>query len=343
MVKILITGGCGFLGTNFVFYLLNFNAKHSVKILNLDILSYYSNTYLTRDIDNVYFFRKIDITNYKSIGKVFADFLPDIVVNFAAQTHVDRSFFDSADFINTNVIGVQNLFDLARKHRVKRFVHISTDEVFGAVDNDRYVVETSKNFNPTNPYSASKAGAELLLFALMKSFSYPTIVVRTNNNYGPFQFPEKLIPLSILFLIKNHKVPVYGDGKQRRRWLYVGDLCRGLQKLVFSNINEGVYHFGTKEELENIEVVRYICKLLQKKENCIRFVKDRPSHDRCYALNFSLTKKILGWEPKVSFKEGMYKTIEWYLGNMGWLDKIVQSSHYVKFIKKQYNIKINLR
>ncbi len=340
MMKILITGGCGFLGTNFVLHLLKFPKKRNIKIFNIDVLSYYSNTYLTKNLEDTYFFSRVDITNYKSLEKIFADFLPDIVINFAAQTHVDRSFFNSVDFIKTNIIGVQNLFNLAKKYRVKKFIHISTDEVFGEINNDRYVVESSKNFNPTNPYSASKAGAELLLFALMKSFSYPVVIVRTNNNYGPFQFPEKFIPLSILFLIKNHKIPIYGDGKQKRRWLYVGDLCNGLQKLVFSNLNSGVYHFGTKEELENIEVATYLCKLLKKNDNYIRLVKDRPSHDRCYALNFAATMKILNWEPQICFKEGIYKTVEWYLSNVEWLDKIAKSNHYVKFIKKQYNIEM---
>lgn len=340
MIKILITGGCGFLGTNFIFHLLNQCRTSKIKILNIDIVSYYSNTYLTESIGNTYFFQKIDITSYKSVGKVLREFLPNIVINFAAQTHVDRSFYDSMDFVRTNILGVQNLFELSRRYKVEKFIHISTDEVFGEVGNDKPPTESSKNFNPTNPYSASKASAEILLFALVKSFSYPAVIVRTNNNYGPFQFPEKLIPLSILFLIKNYKVPIYGDGKQRRRWLYVEDFCNGLSKIVFSKVDSEVYHFGTDIELENIEVVKSISKLLKKGEDCIRFIKDRPSHDRCYALDFEETKKILKWHPRTSFERGLNRTVKWYLNNIEWLEKIVKSHSYVKFIKKHYNIDI---
>lgn len=338
MIKILITGGCGFLGTNFILHLLNLKKKPRFRILNIDILSYYSNTYLARNIKDCYFFQKGDITQQRTLEKMFKEFLPTITINFAAQTHVDRSFFDTDNFIKTNILGVHNLFILSRKYGVKKFIHISTDEVFGEKNDDNYTMEESRDFNPTNPYSASKTAAEILLFALTKSFSYPAIIVRTNNNYGPFQYPEKLIPLSILLLLKNQKVPLYGDGRQRRRWLYVEDFCKGLEKITFSEFNSGIFHLGTNVELENREVVKQICMLLNKEDDCIRFVKDRPSHDRCYSLNFSATSKILHWEPQTPFKEGLKKTIEWYLNNSQWLEKIAKSSSYAKFMKKQYNI-----
>ncbi len=240
----------------------------------------------------------------------------------------------------TNIIGTYNLFKLSFIYGVKKFIHISTDEIFGEVTSKNKVTESSRNFNPSNPYSATKASAELLLNALSKSFNFPVSIVRTNNNYGPYQFPEKLIPLAILLLSKNKKVPIYGDGKQKRRWLYVDDFCSGLKNIIERQENN-IYHLGTTTELENIEVIRRICKLLNKNESYIKFVKDRPSHDRYYALNFSATSKLLNWKPKISFEEGISRTVNWYIKNFSWLERITKSNkNYIKFLKMHYNIKI---
>ncbi|MFN7181216.1 MAG: GDP-mannose 4,6-dehydratase [Planctomycetota bacterium] len=334
-MRILITGGCGFLATNFIYYLLK--TQPDVKIINIDKVSYYSNKLLTKDIPPQYTFKKNNINNYKKIEEVFRQFLPDTVINFAAETHVDRSFYTFEEFLRTNIKGTCNLFKLCVKYKIKKFVHISTDEVFGEIVDKNIPTEMSKNFSPSNPYSATKASAELLLSSLSKTFNYPLSIIRTNNNYGPYQFPEKLIPLTILLLSKNKKVPVYGDGKQKRRWIYVSDFCNGLRKIIQTEEN-GVYHLATKTELENIEVVKKICKLLNKSEKYIEFVQDRPSHDRSYALDFSLTSKILNWEPRISFDEGIARTVNWYIKNYDWLNKTISSKAYIKYLKIHYNI-----
>lgn len=333
-MRVLITGGCGFIGSNFIRY---FNCKHPYyKILNVDKLTYAGNLENLKGLEKKgnYHFIRADISSASVMRHIFEKFRPEAVINFAAETHVDRSIMSPAPFIKTNVIGVGVLLNLSLKYNVKKFLQISTDEVYGSILRGSFREDSP--LDPSSPYAASKAGADALVVSYYKTHGLPILITRSSNNYGPYQFPEKLIPLVILNAMNNKKVPVYGDGMNVRDWLYVEDNCEAID-LVFhyGRIGE-VYNIGGENELTNLFVVRFILKLLNKSESLITFVKDRPGHDRRYSLSLGKIRRQIGWHPKISFETGIKRTIEWYRKNQKWL-KNAQSGEYRNFYKKYYS------
>jgi dTDP-glucose 4,6-dehydratase len=335
-MKILVTGGAGFIGSNFIIYWLKNHPED--KIINFDKLTYAGNLENLREIEGNpnYKFIKGDITNVEEVDSAMQGV--DIVVHFAAESHVDRSIMEPASFVVTNVIGTQVLLDAALKNKVKRFHHVSTDEVFGSLD-----LDSTEKFNentpydPHSPYSASKAGSDHLVRAYFDTFGLPISITNCANNYGPYHFPEKFIPLAITNLIEGKKVPVYGDGLYVRDWLYVEDHCRAID-LVINNGKIGeTYCVGSlTQDVNNLEVIKKILKIMGKNEGEIEFVKDRPGHDRRYAIDFSKIKNELGWEPMKTFDEWLEKTVNWYKENESWW-KDVKSGDYQKYYEKQYS------
>ena len=312
-MKILVTGGAGFIGYNFIRYMLN---KHkSYKIINLDKLTYAGNLQSLKDIEKNprYKFVKGDICDVNPAEKLIKE--SDMVVNFAAESHVDRSIDDPSAFVRTNYFGVYNLIELAKKHKVKRFLQISTDEVYGSILMGKFT-ETD-NLEPSSPYSASKAAGDLLAHSYYTTFNFPLVITRSSNNYGPYQFPEKLIPLFITNLLEGRKVPVYGSGKNVRDWIYVEDNCAGLDLILHKGNLGEAYNIGGGNEKQNIQITKLILKYLGKDSSSITHVKDRLGHDFRYALD---TRKagLLGYNPKYLFEEGLKKTVEWYVNNEAW-------------------------
>lgn len=333
-MRILITGGCGFIGSNFIRY---FNRKHPYyKILNVDKLTYAGNLENLKGLEKKgnYHFVRADISSASAMRRIFEKFKPEAIINFAAETHVDRSIMSPAPFIKTNVIGVGVLLNLSLKYNVKKFLQISTDEVYGSILHGSFREDSP--LDPSSPYAASKAGADALVISYYKTHGLPILITRSSNNYGPYQFPEKLIPLVILNAMNNKKVPVYGDGMNVRDWLYVEDNCEAID-LVFHHGKIGeIYNIGGENELTNLYVVKFILKLLNKPESLITFVKDRPGHDRRYSLSLSKIRRQIGWHPKISFETGIKRTIEWYRKNQKWL-KNAQSGEYRNFYKQHYS------
>ncbi|MFH1866838.1 MAG: dTDP-glucose 4,6-dehydratase [Patescibacteria group bacterium] len=329
-MKILVTGGAGFMGSAFIRYLLQEHPEDLV--VNLDKLTYAGNLDNLKEVadNSSYKFIKGDIADEKIINQVMAGQV-DVIVNFAAETHVDRSILGPRDFIMTDVVGTFTLLEAARKHKIARYIQISTDEVYGSTE--KRFIEESK-FNPSSPYSASKAGADLLCHAYAKTYQLPVVVTHSCNNYGPYHYPEKLIPLAITNILEGKKVPVYGDGKQVREWIFVDDHSRAIDMLVHKKNADTVYNIGTGWEYTNLEVVSQIVKILGKDESVIEFVKDRPAHDRRYALDSGRLREF-GFKPKVHFIDGLAKTIEWYKANKIWWQKI-KSGEYLEYYKKQY-------
>lgn len=337
--RLLVTGGAGFIGSNFTRYWLS---RHDdCKIINVDALTYAGNLRNLENLPNAHLhtFKKIDITNAKALEPIFKEGI-DAVVHFAAETHVDRSILGPQRFIKTNVIGTQILLDLALKYKVGLFLHISTDEVYGSVA--RGFSKEDAPHNPSSPYSASKSAADLLVQAYIKTYNLPAIITRSSNNYGPYQFPEKFIPLFITNALEDKPLPLYGDGKNVRDWLYVLDHCAALEKILLKADAPNIYNIGAGELKKNIEVAKTICKLLNKPTSLIKFVTDRPGHDRRYALDFSKIKSELGWQPKVKFEDGIKKCIKWYLENKTWWGEI-KSGEYKKYYKKWYEEKLGAR
>jgi len=346
--NILITGGAGFIGSNFIKYLLS--TYHEYKVINVDSLTYAGNLQNLSDISTHphYFFIKADIGDKKMIEKVFSEYSIDIVVNFAAESHVDRSIDDPEIFLRTNVIGTQVLLDTAKKfwniHPENKysfdykagvkFIQISTDEVYGSLGNEGKFVE-SMPLQPNSPYSVSKASADLLVRAYYKTFGLPINITRCSNNYGPYQFPEKLIPLMINNCINNKSLPIYGDGMQIRDWLHVQDHCQAIDLVMHKGISSEIYNIGGNNEIANIDIVNQIIKYLGKDQKLIKYVKDRPGHDRRYAIDSSKIQKELGWQPQISFKYGMQRTIQWYIENKEWLNDIL-TGEYQKYYTKIY-------
>jgi dTDP-glucose 4,6-dehydratase len=333
-MKVLVTGGCGFICSNFIRY---FNRKHPYyKILNVDKLTYAGNLENLKGLEKKgnYHFVRADISSASVMRRIFEKFKPDAVINFAAETHVDRSILSPAPFIKTNVVGVGVLLNLSLKYNVKKFLQISTDEVYGSILHGSFREDSP--LDPSSPYAASKAAADALVTSYYKTHGLPTLITRSSNNYGPYQFPEKLIPLVILNTMNNKKVPVYGDGMNVRDWLFVEDNCEAID-LVFHCGKVGeIYNIGGENELTNLFVVKFILKLLNKSENLITFVKDRPGHDRRYSLSLGKIRRQIGWHPKISFETGIKRTIEWYRKNQKWL-KNAQSGEYRNFYKKYYS------
>jgi len=330
-MKFLITGGCGFIGSNFIRYLFK-KYKKNVFIVNLDKLTYAGNPDNLKEFENFknYKFIKGDICNKKDVKKAMEGV--EIVVNFAAETHVDRSILGPDSFLKTDIFGVYVLLEEAIKRKIKLFLQISTDEVYGEILNGSFK-ETSP-LNPRSPYSASKAGGDRLAFSYFHTYGVPVIITRASNNFGPFQYPEKLIPLFVTNALEDLPLPVYGDGLQVRDWLYVEDHCKALDLLIEKGKVGEVYNIGGGNERENIEITKLILKNLKKPESLIKYVEDRPAHDRRYSLNFDKIKK-LGYKPSENFEELLDKTIEWYVKNKEWWQKI-KSGRFKKYYIKQY-------
>ena len=340
-MKYLITGGAGFIGSNFIRYLLNI--YHDIKILNFDNLTYAGNLNNLTDIENDsrYCFIKSDICDIKTGKKVFDQFQPDFVINFAAETHVDRSIQNPDIFVKSNVLGVQNLLQFSLQCGVKKFLQISTDEVYGSLGKTGMFTENTP-LDPRSPYSASKASADLLTQAYFHTFDLPVNITRCSNNYGPYQFPEKLIPLTVLNVLKGKKIPVYGDGLNVRDWIYVEDHCSAINLVLQKGESGGVYNVGANNERSNIEIIKLIIHILAElrpelniSDALISFVDDRKGHDRRYAIDATKIQKTLNWKPTVPFENSLKTTISWYLDHSDWLDSII-TKEYLAYYRKLY-------
>lgn len=349
MQTILVTGGAGFIGSNFVKLMLK---KHPHdKIINVDSLTYAGNLENLADIsDNEnYLFLKADIRDREKMEEIFKEYEITSVVNFAAESHVDRSIEEPEVFLTTNVIGTQVLLDTAKnywkinptdkycrnyKPRVK-FLQVSTDEVYGSLGKTGMFTETMP-LMPNSPYSASKASADMMVRAYHETFGLPVNITRCSNNYGPYQFPEKLIPLMIHNCLQEKELPVYGDGMQIRDWLHVSDHCEGIDAVLQKGKDGEIYNIGGNNEWANVEIVKLIIKRLGKSENLIKYVKDRPGHDRRYAIDNTKITTELGWKPSYTFEKGIEETIQWYLDNTEWIENIA-SGDYVNYYEKMYS------
>lgn len=334
MKNILITGGAGFIGSNFINYLLS--GRDDISIVNLDKLTYAGNleNLAGAEASKNYTFIKGDICNCDLVEYIFRKFDINHVINFAAETHVDRSILGAEIFYRTNVIGTNVLLEAAKKFNAEKFIQISTDEVYGSLGAEGLFSEKS-SLSPNSPYSASKTGADLMVLAYHHTYGLPVVITRCSNNYGPFQFPEKLIPLMIINALKGKKLPVYGDGLNVRDWIYVLDHNKAVE-LVFEKGKPGeVYNIGAGCEMKNIEIIKLILSILDKPENLIEFIADRPGHDRRYAIDSSKIRKELGWKPVFEFNEAIQKTVEWYLKNNVWWEHIV-NGQYRSYYKLQY-------
>ncbi|TEB14249.1 dTDP-glucose 4,6-dehydratase [Pelotomaculum sp. FP] len=348
MKNILITGGAGFIGSNFVKMMLDRHLGY--KVINVDALTYAGNLENLKDVAGKpnYTFIKADIRDRAKIDEIFSTYGIDTVVNFAAESHVDRSIVEPEIFLTTNILGTQVLLDTAKKHwKIKpgdkyckeykpgvKFLQVSTDEVYGALGKKGMFMETSPLL-PNSPYSASKAGADMIVRAYHQTFGMPVNITRCSNNYGPYQFPEKLIPLMINNCLKEKDLPVYGDGMQVRDWLHVSDHCSAIDVVLHKGEAGEVYNIGGNNEKANIEIVKFIVVTLGKSESLIKYVKDRPGHDRRYAIDNTKITTQLGWAPVYTFERGIKETIEWYLNNNEWIENIV-SGDYVHYYDKMY-------
>jgi len=351
--NILVTGGAGFIGSNFIHYVFK-NTPFCGKIINVDKLTYAGNLENLQEIENKfggerYFFERVDICDFGEIKKIFEKYDIDTVVNFAAESHVDRSIFGPKDFVRSNIIGAFTLLEVVRENWKGRedvlFHHISTDEVYGSIEEGGYFYEDTA-YKPNNPYSASKASSDHLIRAYRKTYGLPVTVSNCSNNYGPYQFPEKLIPLMILNILKEKALPVYGDGKNVRDWLYVEDHCQAIWEILNKGRCGETYNIGGENEWENIKLVNYLCEKIAevkgKDKDCFKrliiFVKDRPGHDRRYAINCDKIKQELCWGRKFDFGEGLDMTIKWYMDNLGWVDR-VRNGEYKRWLVKNCKFK----
>lgn len=336
-MKVLVTGGAGFIGGNFIHYIMKKYPDY--KILCVDCLTYAGNMEtLAPVLENPNFkFFKTDITDRKAVFEIFEAERPDIVINFAAESHVDRSIDTPDIFLKTNVMGTQVMLDACRKYGIKRYHQVSTDEVYGDLPLDRsdlfFTEETP--LCTSSPYSASKASADLLVHAYHKTYNLPATISRCSNNYGPYQFPEKLIPLMIINALNDKPLPVYGDGKNVRDWLYVEDHCKAIDLIIHKGRIGEIYNVGGHNEMPNIDIVKLICHALNKPEALITYVNDRKGHDLRYAINPEKIHRELGWLPEVSFSGGIEKTISWYLDNKNWWQRIVDGE-YKNYYQKMY-------
>ena len=336
-MKLLITGGCGFIGSNFIRYVLD-HAPESV-VINYDKLTYAGNPANLASIQETYgkaryAFIHADIADLEAVNTALTAHKPDAIINFAAESHVDRSIHDPSPFVTTNILGTQILIQAARRAGIPRFIQVSTDEVYGSLGAEGLFTEETP-LAPRSPYSASKAGADLLVQAFVHTFDYPAIITRCSNNYGPYQFPEKLIPLMFSRAMADEPLPVYGDGLNVRDWIHVRDHCRGILLALTKGRPGAVYNFGGAAERTNLQVVKAILQTLGKPDDLIRFVKDRPGHDRRYAIDFSLAAAELGFAPSCTFEEGLAETMHWYKANGPWLEQI-KSGAYLKFMDAWY-------
>lgn len=336
-MKIIVTGGAGFIGSNFVFYMLD---KHPEdRIICVDSLTYAGNlSTLESVMDNPQFrFVKLDIRDREGVDRLFAEEKPEVVVNFAAESHVDRSIENPGIFLETNIMGTAVLMDACRKYGIGRFHQVSTDEVYGDLPLDRpdlfFTEETP--IHTSSPYSTSKASADLLVLAYHRTYGLPVTISRCSNNYGPYQFPEKLIPLMIANALHDQPLPVYGEGLNVRDWLYVEDHCKAIDLIIHNGRVGEVYNIGGHNEMRNIDIVKLICKALGKPESLITYVTDRKGHDMRYAIDPTKIHNELGWLPETMFAEGIQKTIAWYLENREWWETII-SGEYQNYYEKMY-------
>lgn len=334
MKNILVTGGAGFIGSNFVHYILNKYSNYN--IINFDALTYAGNLENLSSIEHNsnYCFVKGNICRKDEVLKVIQENDVDTIVHFAAESHVDRSISGPAIFVETNVVGTQILLDVSREAGIERFLHVSTDEVYGSLGATGYFTEETP-LHPNSPYSASKASSDMLVLAYQHTFGFPGIVTRCSNNYGPYQFPEKLIPLMIANALHDKPLPVYGDGTNVRDWLYVEDHCSAIDVVLHNGKFGEVYNIGGHNEWKNIDIVKIILKELNKPESLISFVKDRPGHDKRYAIDAAKIKNELGWVPSYQFESGIKKTIQWYLKHEEWWKRII-SGEYKTYYELQY-------
>ncbi|MGO8814908.1 MAG: dTDP-glucose 4,6-dehydratase [Terriglobia bacterium] len=334
-MKLLVTGGAGFIGSNFIRHIL---AEHPAdSILNLDKLTYSGNLQTLRDLENDsrYSFVRGDICDRKKVQGIVSDGGFDAIVHFAAETHVDRSILDGSAFVKTNVLGTQCLLDAAREAGIRRFVLVSTDEVYGSAPSGEKFSEESP-LAPNSPYAASKAGADLLARAHFRTFRFPVIITRCTNNYGPYQYPEKFIPLMLTRALKGESIPVYGDGMQVRDWIWVKDHCAGLDAVLRKGREGEIYNLGAGNEWPNLEIARRILSLVGKPESLLTFVQDRPGHDRRYALDTGKANRELSWSPQTTLEEGLKQTVDWYSANSGWV-RHVAARGYRAYYRKHYD------
>ncbi|MFB6181539.1 MAG: dTDP-glucose 4,6-dehydratase [Candidatus Magasanikbacteria bacterium] len=333
-MNLLVTGGAGFIGSNFIHYWLDENPEDEV--VNLDLLTYAGNLENLKDVENNpnYSFIKGDITNKELVEDVIREHEIDTIVHFAAESHVDRSIMNCEDFVHTNVVGTYSLLEQARDFNLN-FHHVSTDEVFGELDPEDPPFDENTDYDPQSPYAASKAGSDHLVRSYHNTYDLEVTISNCSNNYGPYQFPEKIIPLFISNLMTDEKVPVYGDGKQRRDWIHVDDHSRGVEKIIKDGESGETYCLGGDSEMTNLELTKTLLELMDKDESYIKHVKDRPGHDRRYAIDFSKAKEKLGWEPQIEFRQGLKNTIEWYEQNQEWV-KRCKSGEYRDYYKQQY-------
>lgn len=332
-MRLLVTGGVGFIGSNFIRFV---RQEHpDWEITNLDKLTYAGNLENLRDIEDRpgYRFVRGDIADRKLVDRLLSEGC-DVIVNFAAESHVDRSILDASPFIETNVRGTQVLLEGARQHGIQRFIQVSTDEVYGSVDSGRF--SEGSPLAPNSPYSASKAAADLLCRAYFKTHRLATIVTRCTNNFGAYQFPEKLIPLAITNALEDKPVPVYGDGLNVRDWIFVADHCRALDVVIRKGEPGEIYNIGSGNEKTNLELIRKLLELLGKPQSLIQFVTDRPAHDRRYALDSARITRELGWRPTHSFEEALGATVDWYLKSESWW-RPIKSGQYARYYKKMYH------
>jgi len=338
MKRVLVTGGAGFIGSSFIRLLLD--EFPSCRVTNLDALTYAANLDNLEGLDpSRYSFIHGDITDTNAVLTAIED-QTDAIVNFAAESHVDRSIISAGEFLRTNVLGTQVLLDSARSRGVRRFVQISTDEVMGSLpeSDEKFFTEDSP-FQPNSPYAASKAAAEHLVRAAHHTFGLDTVITRCGNNYGPRQFPEKFLPLMLANALNDEHIPVYGDGLNVRDWIYVEDHCRAILQVLEKGRAGAVYNIGARNERRNIDVARSVLAVLDKPDSLIRFVKDRPGHDRRYAIDPSLVESELGWRPHETWEGGLRKTIEWYQENGAWLER-VRSGAYREYYARQYGTEV---
>lgn len=346
--NLIVTGGCGFIGSNFIRYLLE-EADFTGRIINVDKLTYAGNpenlSGIPERYPGRYVFQKADICDAGRLNQIFMDYQVDAVCHFAAESHVDRSIKRPEDFIQTNIIGTFNLLETARQNaeQFRLFHHVSTDEVYGSLGREGYFTEETP-YRPNSPYSASKAASDHLVRAYHETYGLPAIISNCSNNYGPYQFPEKLIPLMILNALDGKPLPVYGDGRNVRDWLYVKDHCGAIWTIMRFGDRGETYNIGGNSEMENIVIVEMICDILDEiipvsagysRKKLITFVKDRPGHDRRYAIDFSKLQKAFNWTPRESLATGLRKTIVWYLENANWIERI-RSGEYRAWISEQY-------
>ncbi len=353
MGTVLITGGAGFIGSNFLF-LSNFS--QAKLIINLDKLTYASHPHTCQALSKLANYQLIrgDIGDRALVKQILADHQPNAVINFAAESHVDRSIANPNDFIQTNVVGTANLLEETRLYWQSlseleqerfRFIHISTDEVYGSLGPADPAFTETTPYAPNSPYAAAKAGSDHLVRAYFHTYGLPTMTTNCSNNYGPYQFPEKLIPLMISQALSQQPLPIYGDGKNIRDWLYVGDHCRAIEAVLEQGTVGETYNIGGNSQKTNLEVVHELCRLLNELvpipgfeyQSLMRFVKDRPGHDRRYAINFEKIKRELGWYPQETFSSGLRQTVQWYLNNQAWVNA-VKTPEYQHWLAAQYGI-----